>query len=775
MWFVMDISIRAAVAAFIVGTLLRLLRIEAAAVRHSAWTVVLGAMLLMPLLPSVVPRLPIPVPSRVTTLPPVQQAASEGALAIPAGNVTATVVSPVPGDVVQVQTPDRAEPTPAPRNWFTLAAVAIYVVGVALFLGRLLYGWSIVSVLVRRADRVKTCVYQSPQVTVPFTAGILRPVVILPVSWRSWSREKLEAVLAHEMAHVTRRDPLVAFLACLNRAVFWFHPLAWWLDRKLAVTAEHACDETAARAVAEPRRYAEILLEMAETVRAHRGRIAWQGVGVDGGVLQGRIDRVLRGATSAQMSRMRKATALLACGSAILLVVACRQAATAPPLKPDPEVARRMADQDERTKKWESARDLTQEQADALEQKLATDPNDFEVRRQLVTYYTASGKVPWDKKLSGSRRQALWLIEHHPEHEILPPRISRQYDPEGFAAAKKAWEAHLARPDASPFLVYRAATFFAAQDKPYAEELILRGMQMDPESAALKARLRADVGGYPWPSQLADLYASALIGSESVWGTYNDLRSRPEWLNSSYAKHVRQTVDASKDARLLATIGNRLIRNDLPPEVRELAVRYLNRALELDANQITAKTTLVRLNLESNKSDVDRAAERISLSLTRADSTEYYKQDLNAAKKQRQEVKAQAEDLLKGAASHSGDPTYSAAVMTAHQVLAAVALRDGDRDAAVRHLLDSVKVPTSDRIQYAPPYGWMRPVNRLLNEGEREPIVEFLEAFAKLTVVERQRLLDDAKAIREGRMPSGYQHMMARETRPVAPSPAGRS
>ena len=139
---------------------------------------------------------------------------------------------------------------------------------------------------------------------------------------------------------------------------------------------------------------------------------------------------------------------------------------------------------------------MTQEQADALEQRIALNPEDFDARGQLVTYYRTSSKVAWDKKVPGLRRHALWLIEHHPDHDVQAPALSPQFDPEGFAAAKKLWQAHLARPDVSPFLVYRAASFFAPHDKPYAEQLILRGMAMDPDSAALKARMPPDVGGY---------------------------------------------------------------------------------------------------------------------------------------------------------------------------------------------------------------------------------------------------------------------------------------
>jgi hypothetical protein len=72
-------------------------------------------------------------------------------------------------------------------------------------------------------------------------------------------------------------------------------------------------------------------------------------------------------------------------------------------------------------------------------------------------------------------------------------------------------------------------------------------------------------------------------------------------------------------------------------------------------------------------------------------------------------------------------------------------------------------VPTSERMQYAPASSWMRPANRLLKDGEREAVVEFLEAFARLTIRDRDYLLGDAKAIREGRMPSSYQQMVARE------------
>ena len=78
----------------------------------------------------------------------------------------------------------------------------------------------------RRLGALPFQVLESDRIAVPVTVGLLRPKVVLPSGWELWSEAKLRAVLAHEGAHVARRDPLVAGLASLNRCLFWFHPLA---------------------------------------------------------------------------------------------------------------------------------------------------------------------------------------------------------------------------------------------------------------------------------------------------------------------------------------------------------------------------------------------------------------------------------------------------------------------------------------------------------------------------------------------------------------------
>jgi GWxTD domain-containing protein len=99
--------------------------------------------------------------------------------------------------------------------------------------------------------------------------------VILPADWHDWDTAKLRAVLAHEFAHVTRRDPLRQVAASVFRAVVWFHPLAWWLRSHLAELSELASDDVAVSALGDRVFYAETLLEFIERAQ---GRVRLEGV-----------------------------------------------------------------------------------------------------------------------------------------------------------------------------------------------------------------------------------------------------------------------------------------------------------------------------------------------------------------------------------------------------------------------------------------------------------------------------------------------------------------
>jgi len=145
--------------------------------------------------------------------------------------------------------------------------------------------------------------------------------ILLPAHFTDWSSQKLQAVLAHERAHVQQRDCYVLWLARLQTCLFWINPLAWWLQRHLACLAETTSDEAAVVAVGDRAGYAEILLEFATqravsdlaTAMARQARIS------------GRIERVLSGIAPSVAPNLAKRLLVLV---ALLPLVA----ATAAPL-----------------------------------------------------------------------------------------------------------------------------------------------------------------------------------------------------------------------------------------------------------------------------------------------------------------------------------------------------------------------------------------------------------------------------------------------------------
>jgi beta-lactamase regulating signal transducer with metallopeptidase domain len=135
---------------------------------------------------------------------------------------------------------------------------------------------------------------ESEFISVPVTMGALRSTILLPAAWREWDDAKLDAVVAHELSHIVRHDALTQRLSLLHRAIFWFSPLAWWLDRQLANLAEQASDEAALSCGADRKHYATTLLEFFEALKAAPGRVWWQGVSMaKAGQAEERVERIL--------------------------------------------------------------------------------------------------------------------------------------------------------------------------------------------------------------------------------------------------------------------------------------------------------------------------------------------------------------------------------------------------------------------------------------------------------------------------------------------------
>ena len=117
---------------------------------------------------------------------------------------------------------------------------------------------------------VAVCV--SDQLRVPTAIGFVRPLVVIP-SWtmQELSPTELNAILLHELAHLRRWDDCTNLIQKILGALFFFHPAVWWIEKKLALEREMACDDLVLAKTASPRVYAECLVSLAEKSLLRRG------------------------------------------------------------------------------------------------------------------------------------------------------------------------------------------------------------------------------------------------------------------------------------------------------------------------------------------------------------------------------------------------------------------------------------------------------------------------------------------------------------------------
>jgi uncharacterized protein (TIGR03435 family) len=137
----------------------------------------------------------------------------------------------------------------------------------------------------------------------PGIFGIVRPVLLWPEGISAHlDDEQLAAVVAHEVCHVRRRDNLFALLQMCVQAMFWFHPLVWWMGARLLEERERACDEAVLALGNEPAQYADAILKACRfCVESPLTCIS----GVSGSDLKRRMVRIMNAAT-VPLSRSRK-------------------------------------------------------------------------------------------------------------------------------------------------------------------------------------------------------------------------------------------------------------------------------------------------------------------------------------------------------------------------------------------------------------------------------------------------------------------------------------
>jgi len=171
-----------------------------------------------------------------------------------------------------------------------------WLFGVAVLLGRMAGGWWHVRQLHRLAlatssSRWQTAcrrlayrlglpaaahVVESALVEVPTVVGWLRPAILLPIAaLATLTPAQVEAILAHELAHIRRHDYALNVLQTVAETLLFYHPAIWWVSNRIRAEREHCCDEIAVAVCGDPISYARALAEL-ESLRTSSTAMALQ-------------------------------------------------------------------------------------------------------------------------------------------------------------------------------------------------------------------------------------------------------------------------------------------------------------------------------------------------------------------------------------------------------------------------------------------------------------------------------------------------------------------
>jgi beta-lactamase regulating signal transducer with metallopeptidase domain len=288
----LGIAVKATLVLGAAGLVAVALSRSSAAARHLVWLLALGGVGVVPLLMPVAPtlRVPLPVATFIVDLPAPQTLGSTAATVPQAPGVESRVITAAP------PTAEVARSLASPSTAFIVTV--IWLLGCAVVITRCVVAHVAVARLVRASERVTGARWQrlvddaatrtgvrrhvtvmcSAAVGGPITSGLIHPVVLLPRDAETWTDERREVVLLHEMAHVGRFDYAAQLIATAACTLYWFHPAVWIAAARMRLEAEHAADDRVLTAGLPSVRYATHLVDLAR--RAAIGEPAAVAVGI---------------------------------------------------------------------------------------------------------------------------------------------------------------------------------------------------------------------------------------------------------------------------------------------------------------------------------------------------------------------------------------------------------------------------------------------------------------------------------------------------------------
>ena len=230
--------------------------------------------------------------------------------------------APLPAQLSQV--PIVQAPAPfAPRLDPALILLALWALGFAAVTIPWAGRWIRLRRVVRSAQPLPwpapMPVLAASSLVEPGLVGLWRPVLLVPETLpQHLSQVELAAVVAHEACHLRRKDNVTAALHMLVEALFWFHPLTWWIGARMIEERERACDEAVVRAGHDRAVYARSLVE---SCRLYLQSPLDCVAGASGSNLKTRVEAIMTAPLASPLSLTRKlllgSAGALACASPV--------------------------------------------------------------------------------------------------------------------------------------------------------------------------------------------------------------------------------------------------------------------------------------------------------------------------------------------------------------------------------------------------------------------------------------------------------------------------
>ena len=223
------------------------------------------------------------------------------------------------------------------RTTLDQVIVGVWLSGVLCVALIRLRGWQRIRLLIRASVSTDiaapVAVRASPGLMEPGVVGWIRPLLLLPQGIAErLSPSEMNAILAHELCHVRRRDNLLALIHMIVETIFWFHPLVWWIGARLIEERECACDEDVVSRGNAPDLYAEAIVKVCKwSAESPLTCVA----GVTGGNLKRRIEQIMDARDVPGLSLAKKA-ALTIAGAAVLMAPVLVGIANAPVILAQP-------------------------------------------------------------------------------------------------------------------------------------------------------------------------------------------------------------------------------------------------------------------------------------------------------------------------------------------------------------------------------------------------------------------------------------------------------